>query len=65
MEEDYQQQKFHTKQGNDLKKLIAGAMVTVAVCRTTKASNTKRIKRRRLKQVSFFLISKTPKRRKE
>ena len=41
MEEGYQQQKFHTKQGNDLKKLNAVAVVIIAVCRTAKARNTK------------------------
>ena len=64
MEEDYQEQKFHTKQGNNLKKLLAVAMVTIAACRTTKARNTKRIKRPRLKQVSFFFNFKNPPKKK-
>ena len=38
---DYQQQKFHTKHGNDLQKLNAAAVVTIVVCRTAKARNTK------------------------
>ena len=44
------------KQGNDVKKLNAVAVVTIAVCRTSKARNTKWITRPRLKQALVFFI---------
>ena len=57
---DHQQHKFYTKQENDLKKVKAVAVVTIAVCQTAKARNTEWITRPRLKHALFSFFFQNP-----